>query len=202
MRDYQHIDSYLDRLIESVYPQPEDIGHTALAKESINAFMPLMEGVTTVLDAGCGEGFCEQFFQEWDVTYRGVCLGEDYRVATSKGRWVYESDFSFLPFDDNKFDLVYSRHSLEHSPMPLLTLMEWYRVTKRYVALVLPAPEHWRYGGRNHYFVLNRRQWKVLFEAAGFVVMYEDVKRQIMKADGTPPDVAIEYWFILEKHEN
>jgi len=202
MRDYTKIEKYLNRLIPDVYPQPEDSGHSLLARQAIDDFMPRLEGVSSVLDAGCGEAFCEAFFKERNITYRGVCLGEDYKVAKSKGRWVYEEDFSFLSFEDGKFDLVFSRHSLEHSPFPLMTLMEWHRVTKKYVALVLPAPEHWRYGGRNHYFVLSRRQWKVLFDVAGFDIIYENVKRKNMKPDLSPPDVAIEYWFILRKKEN
>lgn len=199
MRDYKNIDNYINRLLSDIYPQPEDAGHFYLAKKAIDDFMPRTEGVSSVLDAGCGEAFCQQFFEEKNIRYCGVCLGNDYEVSKAKGRRVFEQDFSFLSFDDDSFDLVFSRHSLEHSPIPLMTLMEWHRVTKRYVALVLPAPEHWRYGGRNHYFVLSRKQWRVLFEAAGFDIIHENVKRKIMRPDNTPPDVAIEYWFILEK---
>ena len=199
MRDYSNIDKYLDRLGTEIYPQPQDDGHSALAVESINKFYEIAEKPKDILDLGCGEGFCQEYLEERGSCYTGVCLHRDYDVAKAKGRNVFNIDFSFLPFEDNSYDYLFSRHSLEHSPMPLLTLTEWNRVTSRYVAVVLPAPEFWRYGGRNHYFVLNRRQWKVLFEVAGFSVLYEDVKSQRMFTLENSKDSTIEYWFLLEK---
>lgn len=200
MRDYTHIDKYLDKLIGEIYPQPQDEGHTAWAKESISYFFNYVEGVNTVLDAGCGEAFCQTIFEEKGVEYyEGVCLGEDYRVARDKGRRVFGYDFSFLPYKDNAFDLIYSRHSLEHSPMPLLTLMDWHRITKRYLALVLPSHEFWEYKGQNHYFVLNCEQWENLFEKAGFERRYYYSKTQNMTADPEREPVQIEHWYLLEK---
>lgn len=197
MRDYSRIDKYLDRLGTEIYPQPQDDGHSALAIESIHKFCTMASGIHSVLDLGCGEGFCQEYFEELGLEYTGVCLHRDYDIAVSKKRNVFNIDFSFLPFEDTSYDFLYSRHSLEHSPMPLLTLMEWHRVCRKYLALALPAPEHWRYGGRNHYFVLNRRQWKNLFSVSGFDVIYENVKKQVLPPSGESS--TIEYWFLLEK---
>lgn len=200
MRDYSNIDRYLDKIGTEIYPQPQDDGHTSLAIEAIETFyrkMPLSP--TDVLDLGCGEGFCQEFFQDKGACYTGVALHRDYDIAKSKGRNVFNIDFSFMPFEENSYDFLFSRHSLEHSPIPLLTLMEWNRVSSKYLALVLPAPEHWRYGGQNHYFVLSRKQWKVLFDVAGFNVVYEDVKRKRMSPKEDAPDTTVEYWFLLEK---
>jgi len=199
MRDYTRIDKYLNTLITQVYPQPEDPGHTAWAQESINALTKEIKFCRTVLDLGCGEAFCQPMFEEKGYAYLGVCLGEDFNVAQKKGRNVMECDFSFLPFEDNSFDVIYSRHSLEHSPFPLLTLMEWKRIAKRYIALVLPSPVFWEYRGQNHYFVLNEPQWRNLFETLGFEVVYFFSKQQNMTSDPERPDVEIEYWFLLEK---
>jgi len=63
VRDYSRIDKYLNKLGTEIYPQPQDEGHSALALESIRTFMPLADGVKTVLDLGCGEGFCQDFFK-------------------------------------------------------------------------------------------------------------------------------------------
>lgn len=196
MRDYSHINKFINKLGNDIYPQPQDDGHSSLAVESIQTFMPLTENVHSVLDLGCGEGFCQDFFSGYE--YTGVCLHRDYDVAVSKGRNVFNIDYSFLPFEDDSYDFLYSRHSLEHSPMPLLTLMEWHRVSKRYLALVLPAPEFWRFSGKNHYFVLNRRQWENLFEVSGFSVTYKNVKKmQMYKKDAGIS--TIEYWYLMEK---
>lgn len=199
MRDYKHIDAYLDALQQDVYPQPEDDLHTIWAAESILEFTKRTKDIFSVLDVGCGEAFCQTHFENYGCEYVGVCVGEDYQNARRKGRNVLDCDFTFLPFLDDSYDMVYGRHSLEHSPMPLLTLMEWRRVTRRYVALVLPSPEHWGYGGRNHYFVLNGDQWRNLFGVAGLDVVYEHSKRYHMADDANKPDVEIEYWFLLEK---
>lgn len=199
MRNYTQIDKYLDKLIEQIYPQPQDPGHTAWATESIEAFAELIGDSHTVLDLGCGEAFCQEIFESKGLAYLGVCLGEDYKIANADGKHVLEMDFSFLPFPDDFFDFLYSRHSLEHSPMPLLTLMEWYRITKRYLGIVVPAPDHWKYVGQNHYFVLNDPQWRNLFEVAGFDVTYAYVKKQNMTEDPANPEVEIEYWYLLEK---
>lgn len=202
MRDYTQIDKYLDQLIKDIYPQPQDPGHTAWAEESINYFFTYMEDVKTVLDIGCGEAFCQPMFEEKGVEYLGVCLGDDYEVALSKGRNVIKQDFSFIQlFNDDAPDLIYSRHSLEHSPMPLLTLMDWHRITKKYLALVVPSHRFWEYKGQNHYFVLNDPQWRNLFEKVGFECNYYYSKTQNMTTDPQREPVQIEHWYLLEKHK-
>ena len=197
MRDYTKIDKYLDRLINDIYPQPSDPGHTAWARENINRIVPLMPDVKSVLDVGCGDGFCQEIFQSLGIDYTGIALGVDVISAKSRGLTVYEGDFSFLSAPDKSFDLVYSRHSLEHSPIPLITLMEWHRITKKYLALVLPAPEYWKYSGRNHYYMLHQVQWENLFDVAGFKVIYSGIKEQPMGEDGKSISL-IEYWYVLE----
>lgn len=197
MRNYQYIDEYLNRLQEDIYPQPQDEGHTLWANQAVETFMEVVGKNVSVLDLGCGEAFLQEKFESYGCEYFGVCLGEDYAVAKSNGKKVAHEDFSFLSFEEKSFDFLFSRHSLEHSPIPLLTIMEWTRVTRKYIGLVLPAPEYWKWGGRNHYFVLNRKQWKNVFEAAHLDVVYECVKRHPMYPD--KPESEIEYWFLLER---
>jgi len=195
MRTYSRIETYLDKLIGQVYPQPQDPKHTLWAVESVLEFAGRADGVYSVLDLGCGEAFLQPYFENYGCEYVGICIGEDYRVALQAGRNVLKGDFSFLPFEDDSYDLLYSRHSLEHSPMPLLTLMEWHRVAKKYLAVVVPSIEFVGYTGKNHYYVLNQEQWKNLFDVAGFDVIYENTKRY---QDEESPDTEIEYWFLLE----
>lgn len=197
MRNYERIDQYLNQLISEVYPQPQDDGHTAWALESIDYFYARMNYVRTVLDVGCGEAFCQPFFEERGTAYLGVCLGEDYQRALDRGRHVLSEDFNFLPFSSNTYDLVYSRHSLEHSFSPLLSLMEWKRITKRYIALVLPSGDFWEYRGQNHYYVLDNPQWMNLFEKTGLEVKSFFSKRQNMTDKPEPEE--IELWYLLEK---
>ena len=84
---------------------------------------------------------------------------------------VLNMDFSFLEFEDDMFDCVISRHSLEHSPMPILTLMEWHRVAKSYLCLVMPNPSKFGYVGKNHYAVMPKQQIKWLLRRAGWRIL-------------------------------
>jgi len=73
MRDYSNVDKYLDKLLEDIYPQPQDDGHTLWARESIEFFVDRINEVDNVLDLGCGEGFCEGIFREFGILeYLGI----------------------------------------------------------------------------------------------------------------------------------
>lgn len=198
MRDYKNIDAYLDRLINDIYPQPQDKRHTEWAKDAIEYFLYFVgKDISSVLDLGCGEGFCQDLFEGKE--YLGVAWGEDVVKARENGKNVTEADFSFLGGVDGVFDLLFSRHSLEHSPFPLLTLMEWHRVSKRYLAVVLPDPAFWLYVGRNHYYVLNVEQWENLFDVAGWKIITCTKKSAIMSEEENAQPVDIEFWYLLEK---
>lgn len=158
--------SHYNTLLGDVYAQPEDSGHTSLAVEIISKWIPLATSVKTVLDVGCGEGFLQEVFESFKLEYTGITLGIDFLVATEKGRNVRNMDFNFLDFPDKSFDLIFSRHSLEHSPFPLLTLMEWHRVAKDYLFLILPTASAYGWGGNNHYSVMAKEQAEFLLERA------------------------------------
>jgi SAM-dependent methyltransferase len=174
MRDFTNINRYLNILQDDVYAQPPDKGHTDMTGQVIYKWFRNLQGCLTVLDAGCGQGNSFPFFTELGMSVIGVTLGEDYDVCKEKGLPVYNSDFSFLEFPDGSFDAVFSRHSLEHSPMPLLTLMEWYRVAKDFLCLVLPNPDWFTWVGKNHYAVMHPNQAEFLLDRAGWHVIWSD----------------------------
>jgi len=192
MRNYKQIDQYLDMLEEDVYPQPQDEGHTLLANRSIGWLSTHLPPALTVLDVGAGEGFCQDIFLAYGYSYAGISLGEDCVVAKANGKNVHPMDFNFLTLEDETIDLVYSRHSLEHSFSPLISLLEWRRVSRKYLAVILPAPEHYKPGGRNHPFVLYREQWLALFEIAGWKI------EQAYMELGLDKEIW-EYWYICSK---
>lgn len=199
MRDYRHIDQYINKLYSDIYAQPEDEGHTRLAENVIDYWMSRLTTCNSVLDVGCGTGFCQPMFQKWNVSYEGIALGEDVVVAQSLGHNVKRMDFSFLEYPENAFDLIFARHSFEHSPMPLLTLMEWHRVAMNWLGIVIPAPEWYTFRGKNHYSVLNMDQIMNLLDVAGWSVMWEKVDYQV--PDKNKPDMVKphEYWLMAEK---
>ncbi len=199
MRNYENIDKYLDNLLGDIYPQPPDPGHTALALEVINMWMSRLPTVKTVLDVGAGQGFCKPMFENWGVKYTGVALGPDILPAQEAGYDIQRMDFNFLEFPDKSFDMVFSRHSLEHSPMPILSLMEWSRVATNFLGVILPAPEHYTFEGLNHYSVMSVKQFQAICQRANWKPIWTDVK-SVNHGSQEAPDVhPTEYWIMCEK---
>lgn len=174
-RDYTHLDNYLNQLTGDIYPQPPDENHTRWASEFISR-IPM--DYYSVLDVGCGQGFTYPMFSALGKKWTGITLGDDYRECVNLGLDVYCQDFTFLKMEDNSYDLIFARHVLEHSPMPVLTLMEWRRVSKRYLALVLPSPKRFKYFGRNHYSVMDNSQILWLAARAGWKAALKDYSEE------------------------
>ena len=187
MRDYKNLERYLNELMGDIYAQPPDDGHQAAMEKVIKKWLPNLQGLDSVLDAGCGQGQAMPVLQQYAKRVVGVTLGNDADICTGKKLEVYRYDMSFLPFADSEFDLIFSRHSLEHSPMPLLTLMEWYRVSKQWLLLVVPNLDHFGPSGQNHYYVLAPTQWTNVLNRAGWHIIWDDMAEPM------------EYRFMCEK---
>lgn len=201
---------HLSKLYKEIYHQPPDEGHDDWATYAIDELCPK---VNTVLDVGCGVGFCEPIFRARGIAYSGCTLGEeDYQAAKMVRRTVIKCDMSDIPVQDNAVDMIFARHVLEHSPMPIISLMEWKRISKEYLFLIMPAPEYWTYRGLNHYSVMNKDQLWNLFETVGWDVVKEkdfmtsdkwfmkhyrpEVKeRGTLTYPGRP--IPVEYWYLL-----
>lgn len=180
MRDFSRIALYYDMLMKDIYSQPPDPWHSAQQEQVIMEWCIPM-GCKTVLDVGCGEGTAQELFNRFGIEYTGVCLGEDFLSSMNRGNIVRNMDFNFLEYSANAFDLIYSRHSLEHSPFPLFSLMEWHRVAIKYLCLVLPNPEGWGWAGQNHYSLQNFDQAKFLLERAGWKVIRDSLEEKEFK---------------------
>lgn len=206
-RDYTRFDGYLNRLTQDVYAQPPDAGHVAWGLQAIHTLASIPQGCQNVLDVGCGQGQFAGAFVERGLAWTGVTIGEDYQVAKAKGLDVREADMTFLPFDDDSFDLLFVRHALEHSPCPLVTLMELRRVCRGWMVLILPTPEYWGVRGRNHYAVFPRDNWLWLLARAGWRPLHEHTfttddplfmvhwRSELPPIEGQP----VEYRFLCER---
>jgi len=175
-RKFTRIAQYLADLEGDIYPQPPDPGHTRWAEEVLQKWLPALDvEERTLLDIGCGSGFCAKIVRDAGWQWRGVTLGdEDVRMCRAQKLKVDRADFSFLPYEGNTFSVAFARHALEHSPMPLLTLMEWRRVTKHFLILVNPDPAVYGYEMRNHYSTMIKPQLLCILERAGWVPIMED----------------------------
>jgi SAM-dependent methyltransferase len=173
MRDYQHIERYLNRLAGDIYPQPPDPGHQRMLENICKLFLPRLADIKSILDVGCAQGQAFDVLGEYAERVEGITLGPDFDICRAKGLKVKLADMSFLPYPDKDFDLIFARHVLEHSPAPLLSLMEWRRVSKQWLLLVLPDPKYYGHIGQNHYYVLNEPQAVNLLTNAGWHVIWQ-----------------------------
>lgn len=174
MRNYRNLESYLNLLNQDIYAQPPDPVHTAQAQDVIDNWCSKLLGCESVLDLGCGQGICSSMFARHGIKWTGVTLGPDFLVCKDLGLNVHREDYNFLPFADNSFDLVFARHSLEHSFSPLFSLFEWRRVCKQWICIITPNPYSFTVRGKNHLSVLYADQMRWLFEVSHLNVIWEN----------------------------
>jgi len=210
--------AHYNELRKDIYSQPEDEGHTAWAEHGVKWMASKLNGISTVLDVGCGTGFLSNYFTKLGIQYTGITASEeDRKEAKKSNRNVSIGDMHSL---QGNYDLVVARHVLEHSPFPILALMEWRKVANNYLFLVAPAPDFWGWAGMNHYSMANKEQlwwwlrragWKILDEEdfkntnTEYTHNYSDNADRLKK--GKPlievpgPPKVIEYRFLCHKSE-
>ncbi len=194
---YGRLQRFMEALKKDIYPEPLAEPHNSITRKMVSKLLARDEVKPRdkVLDIGCGQGLALELFKEAGLDPTGITLGEDYRACKTKGLNVYEMDQSFLEFEDREFDIVWCRHSIEHSIFPLFTLSEFHRVLKEAGLLYIevPAPEtschHER--NQNHYSVLGKSMWVSLFSKSNFKNVYLfDINFQVPAG----PDM---YWSFL-----
>ncbi len=161
------------RITEDLYPEYPDAGHTRVTYDELK-HVDEKWGLRGkhVLDVGCGQGVALEKFLEYGAIAKGLTFGEDFDACKRKGFDVYEMDMSFLDFHDETFDLIWARHSLEHSLFPYFTLDGLFSVLKRggmlYAEVPAPDTSANHQLNRNHYSCLTRSSWTALFDRIGF----------------------------------
>ncbi|MFK7737386.1 MAG: class I SAM-dependent methyltransferase [Pirellulaceae bacterium] len=155
---------------------------------------------SSVLDVGCGQGVALRHFVDAKLKAKGIALGDDVNACVEHGFDVCEMDQSFLDFPDNSFDLVWSRHCLEHSVMPYFTLSEMSRVLKEggycYVEVPTPDTSCRHQQNPNHYSVLGKSMWLSLI-ARSHLRIIEDIDISFRVPAG--PD---NYWVFLSQKKS
>jgi len=174
--DWSKIHEWYSAFLQTIYSEPYDRGHSRGIKEVIRYFVvPRLNEIKSVLDVGCGRGVAARYFRQLGITWRGITLSRvDIEVCLRRGLDVKQADMHWLPFENATFDLVFARHIAEHSPMPLFALKEWYRVSRKFLLLVVPRVPHFcrTDNGRHHpnhpSAGVSREGWLYLAEEAGW----------------------------------
>ncbi len=166
---------FFEKIEHETYPEtPMDMHSdiTERAVQRLHELCPLGEGVT-ILDVGCGQGPALQHFRNAGANAKGITLNQtDVDVCQAKGFDVCRMDQSFLEFEPESFDIVWARHVIEHSVIPLFTLREFNRVLKKNGMLYLEVPGADTDAGHawnaNHYSVFSKNSWFSLLAKSGF----------------------------------
>ncbi len=198
--DVSKLERFIDSLKHDVYPEPPSKLHSDITEKMVAHLyekFPPSSGAR-VLDVGCGQGVALQHFVARGSQAVGIALGdEDVQACQDAGYDVSEMDQSFLDFPDADFDLVWSRHCLEHSIMPYFTLSEMVRVLKPggtcYIEVPAPDTSCNHQCNKNHYSVLGKSMWLELIRRSGLEIKQAlDIKFHVPAG----PDM---YWCIISQ---
>jgi len=182
---------YYEHVLGQVYSEGESPYHKSITEDVVARFIdPLnIPKTAAILDLGCGSGyFLDEMQKRGYTNVAGVTMGtDDIELCTARGHKVRKGDINFLPDPDESIDMLFCRHSLEHSPFPYITLLEYNRVLKQLGTLYIevPAPDNERTheDNKNHYSILGRTMWLNLLKRAGFDVNWYDYEFPIQFND-------------------
>lgn len=195
-----------------LYDEGESELHKTITAEVIKKYVDILNlpKDASILDLGCGPGyFLDEMKAREYTNLMGVTLSEhDTNVCRNKGHTVKNYDLSFLPqadgFTDESVDLIFLRHALEHSPYPILSLMEYNRLLKYNAKLYIevPAPDCARRHefNSNHYSILGSTQLLALLGRTGFQIdvfnkMEFDV--EVKKSEGEGNEIVKEIYYCI-----
>jgi SAM-dependent methyltransferase len=172
---------YLDWMYNNhIYAEGESGYHKQLTTQIVKDYVdPLNLPLDAkIVDLGCGPGyFLDEMKERGYTNIVGATLSEeDIKLCESKGHTVHAYDLSFLPsnegYVDESVDFIFLRHALEHSPFPIISLIEYNRVLKKggrlYIEVPAPDCDRQHEFNSNHYSIMGQRQLVALLQRTGF----------------------------------
>jgi len=183
---------YYDHVLSTVYSEGHSPFHRTITDDVVTRFIdPLaLPKTAQIRDLGCGPGyFLDLMGARGFTNVRGITLSpDDIRICAEKGHQdLARADMNFLADSDESVDLLFCRHSLEHSPFPYITLIEYNRVLRPngvlYVEVPAPDCELGHEKNRNHFSILGKQMWLSLLERTGFDVEWHDYEFPVSFGD-------------------
>jgi SAM-dependent methyltransferase len=152
---------------------PSDELHQLMAKEF---WGKVPKDFNKILDVGCSDGYMVKIFKDFGKDAIGInefFYPTDRLFIEEHNLQAYEMDMHCMEFDDESFDAVWCRHTLEHSFAPLQVLSEIYRVTKQdgYLFAVLPPPPDPQEPYEGHWHQIPLYQFRYLLEMCNFEIL-------------------------------
>lgn len=155
--NYSNFENHLQELRKQIYNEPHSYWHTKAAEEALTEYCKDLK-FTNVLELGCGTAPCLDLMKKWGKETLGITLGNE--IVNHE---VLREDIHFTSIPSQSFDMIIARHILEHSPMPLILLMEMRRIARKYAYVALPVPDPRSIQHPNHYSVFEKINWEYLF---------------------------------------
>ena len=134
-----------------------------------------------ILDLGAGDGYAANTLMDKGKNVTAASLNpKEVNYMLSRGINAVEEDMHNLSFEDNSFDCVYMRQTLEHALAPYMVMSEVYRVLKddgHFILIVPPEIDITNTNGgfiyahnfsSKHYSVLTEVQLYTLWTKVGF----------------------------------
>ena len=174
------LEKFLEKVKLEVYSEPDSQMHMNMIDKIIPDLVKNQisdEKKQKILDIGCGQGYALTKFKEAGYTnLTGITMSqEDVDETIKRGFKCENMDQSFMTFEDNTFDFLFSRHCLEHSPFPYFTLMEYLRVCKPggKAYIEMPAPNNIRPLETipNHYSIMDTKMYIALMLRVGWTIL-------------------------------
>jgi SAM-dependent methyltransferase len=185
-----------------IYAEGESGFHKSLTTQVVQHYVdPLnLPKNAMILDLGCGPGyFLDEMHQRQMTNVVGVTLSpDDIKMCQEKGHVIKGYDLSFLPqqdgYHDESVDFIFLRHALEHSPWPIISLIEYNRVLKQgaklYIEVPQPDCDRRHEENLNHYSIFGQNQLVALLHRTGFSIdCFDNLEFDLTvgtKEDGEP----------------
>jgi len=174
---------YVDYLYQThIYDEGESGFHKDLTAQVVKGYIdPLnLPKDAHILDLGCGPGyFLDEMKDRRYTNVTGVTLSPgDIKICESKGHTIKKYDLSFIPqrdgYNDESVDFIFLRHAFEHSPYPIISLMEYNRLLKQngklYIEVPQPNCDRKHEWNLNHYSIFGEQQLAALLQRCGFEI--------------------------------
>ena len=132
-------------ILSDTYEEQEEFHRTSIKKiiPLSLSMLPQKNMDISIIDIGCANGFCLDELHTLGYTnLTGVSIvKKEIEIIKKKGHNGYILDMVNLSkIKDNKYNLIYSRHSLEHAISPWLAINEMLRILKKDGLLVITIP--------------------------------------------------------------
>lgn len=200
-----HTDMSIEKALSTVYTEHPSELHTLITESMIEGLVgKIGRGIQTILDVGCGMGVAwPSFNKAWpgcEITVVTPDQAETWNAMESGLYWAGRTMHEVRDHAETGYDLVWARHSLEHSVSPYLDLAQIKNVLSEggwfYMEVPAPGTVCKHECNPNHYSVLGRLMWLSLLDKTGFLLI-----------DSGELGIALEigpdsyYWFLCEhKH--